>query len=102
MRENEHTPGPWTPTEGEIESADGVHIATVYEHPGCNHARLITAAPETARQRDKLLGAATKIVDATDDTCRRDYCIMDDGEGIHEALEALRAAIASAKGEGSS
>ena len=55
---------------------------------------LLDDRTEADRKNEALREAATKVVDALDDTCCKGYCMMDDGEDANEAIAALRTALA--------
>ena len=101
----DHTPVPWNSIGGYIYDVDDpMPIASVLSRgkPASEfdaNVRLITAAPETAEQRDELLAALEGIVAAS----RKGKCI--EGCGGHTTglcsrlCRQVAAAIARAKGE---
>ena len=107
-KQAQHTPGEWILKRGEsLYSSSGgygprnlivslqFHSEMPREERDAN-ARLIAAAPETARQRDELLEAAEAVVFAI--KYERAQGALRHVAGWEQLEEDVRAAIARAKG----
>lgn len=104
-----HTPGPWEIHSTPLTGAAGIYAPWPKSEPHRNRiailansndadARLIASAPELLRQRDELLEAAEGLVASLGPIIERVAAGIAPGT-TSPALERLRAAIASAKGE---
>ncbi len=103
MTKNEHTPGPWAVSSSPYESPDivttcGSLISTAWEE---------YAGPEGAAMNAHLLAAAPELLAALEALEADVRYLVEDGtlsEGAleHPSMLAARAAIAKARGEGTS
>jgi hypothetical protein len=104
-----HTPGPWHVVEfGRVEmrqvrSAGGELIAYIAEYTRIigeeeDNAHLIAAAPETAKQRDQLLEAATwaaYVLNGALESLAMEYGAFDDDAAELTCLANLKTTIAA-------